>query len=115
VTLLLISLIVLGTVASDMLQSWDGRRQGGVQDAAGLGRHLQRWPIVLSIACMAVSFFSFIGALRYADMSYVVPASAASIAIEIALARIVLGEQLEAKRWVGAALVAGGVLLLAQS
>ena len=111
----LIFLIVAATTASDLLQAWDGRRQGGVHSAGGLGRHLQRWPIVLSIFFMAISFFAFIAALRVADMSYVVPASAASIALETLLAAWLLNERVSRRRWVGVLLVAGGVALLAQS
>ena len=42
------------------------------------------------------------------------PASAASIAIDTLLARLVLHEKIELRRWAGAILVAGGVVLLAQ-
>ena len=112
---ILIFLIVAATVASDLLQAWDGRRAGGVHSASGLARHLQRWPIVLSIGCMAVSFFSFRAALQIADMSYVVPATAASIAVETLLAGFLLRERISARRWLGAALVGSGVLLLGQS
>ena len=114
-TWLLIFLIVAATVASDLLQAWEGRRQGGVHSADGLGQHLRRWPIILSIACMSVSFFSFIGALRLADMSLVVPATAASIAVETILASLILKERVNARRWAGALLVAIGVSLLANS
>jgi len=112
-TWLLIFVIVAATAASDLLQAWEGRRQGGVHSADGMGRHLQRWPILLSIACMAVSFFAFIAALRTADMSFVVPASAASIAIETLLAAWLLKEHVNTRRWIGALLVAAGVALLA--
>ena len=111
----LIFLIVAATAASDLLQAWEGRRQGGVHSTDGLGRHLKRWPITLSIICMAVSFFAFIAALRGADMSYVVPASAASIAVETMLAAWLLKERVSARRWMGVVLVASGVALLAQS
>jgi uncharacterized membrane protein len=115
VTGFLLLLIVAATAASDLLQAWEGRRQGGVHTADGLGRHMTRWPIALSIVCMAVSFFAFIAALRIADMSYVVPASAASIALETLLAAWLLHERVSGRRWTGVVLVAAGVALLAQS
>ena len=37
------------------------------------------------------------------------PASAASLVFETILARLVLRERVDARRWMGAALVAGGV------
>jgi uncharacterized membrane protein len=94
--------IVWGTVCSDLLQS-HGMRQGG-----------RRWKLPLSIFFMAISFFSFTQLLRIADLSFAVPASAASIAIDTVLAGVILKEKVVFKRWAGAILVAGGVLLLAR-
>jgi drug/metabolite transporter (DMT)-like permease len=69
--------------------------------------------LILAIVCMAVSFFAFMTLVSEADLSFAVPASAASFVFETILARIVLKERVDAKRWLGAALVAGGVALLA--
>jgi len=95
--------IVGGTVCSDLLQSH------GMRTADG-----RRWKLPLSIFFMAVSFFSFTQLLRIAPLSFAVPASAASIAIDTCLARVILKEKIELRRWAGAILVAGGVILLAQ-
>lgn len=95
--------IVGGTVCSDLLQS-HGMRQGN-------GR---MWKLPLAVFFMAISFFSFTQILRIAPLSFVVPASAASIAIDTLLARLVLKERVGPRRWAGAILVAGGVILLAQ-
>jgi len=46
-------------------------------------------------------------------LSFAVPASAGSLVIETILARVVLNERVDSRRWIGAALVAGGVWLLA--
>jgi len=100
---LYLSGIVGGTVCSDLLQS-HGMRQGN-------GR---KWKLSLAVVFMAVSFFSFTQLLRIAPLSFVVPASAASIAIDTVLARSVLKERVGFRRWAGAILVAGGVILLAQ-
>jgi drug/metabolite transporter (DMT)-like permease len=100
---LYLSGIVGGTVCSDLLQS-HGMRQGN-------GR---KWKLPLSVFFMAISFFSFTQLLRIAPLSFAVPASAASIAIDTVLARLVLKETVESRRWAGAILVAGGVILLAQ-
>ncbi|MGC9998563.1 MAG: EamA family transporter [Bryobacteraceae bacterium] len=95
--------IVGGTVCADLLQSH------GMRNANG-----RRWKLPLSIFFMAISFFSFTQLLRIAPLSFAVPASAASIAIDTLLARLVLHEHIELRRWAGAILVAGGVVLLAQ-
>jgi drug/metabolite transporter (DMT)-like permease len=95
--------IVGGTVCSDLLQS-HGMRQGN-------GR---AWKLPVAVFFMAISFFSFTQLLRIAPLSFAVPASAASIAFDTVLARVVLRERVEFRRWAGAILVAGGVVLLAQ-
>jgi uncharacterized membrane protein len=51
--------------------------------------------------------------VQVADLSFAVPASAASLVIETVLARFLLKERLDSRRWIGAALVACGVWLLA--
>ena len=63
---------------------------------------------------MAISFFAFITLLETADLSFAVPVSAASLVIETILAKLVLKERVDARRWAGALLVLGGVVLLAQ-
>ena len=117
----LVALIVAGTVAGDTLQSFEMKRHGeirfGGRGLGGLGRlaatlALKKY-LILSIVCMAVSFFAFMTLLSQADLSFAVPASAASFVFETILARLVLRERVDARRWMGAALVAGGVALLA--
>lgn len=114
----LVALIVAGTVAGDTLQSLEMKRHGEVRfRSGGLARLAAKLALkkylILSIACMAVSFFAFMTLVSQADLSFAVPASAASFVFEAVLARVVLRERVDAKRWMGAALVAGGVALLA--
>ena len=115
---LLVALVVMATVASDLLQSYEMKRQGEVTDfrPSALGRVfaavLRRKLLLLAIGCMAVSFFAFLELLRIADLSFAVPATAATYVLETLLAKIVLREHVAWQRWAGAALVASGVLLL---
>ena len=114
----LVGLIVTATVASDLLQSHEMKRQGEVTDfrPSAMGRLfaavLRRRLLILAVVCMAVSFFAFLQLLRIADLSFAVPATAATYVLETFLAKVVLKEQVTWQRWVGAALVASGVLLL---
>jgi uncharacterized membrane protein len=48
-----------------------------------------------------------------ADLSFAVPASAGSFVLETILAKLVLKEHIDGRRWAGACLVAFGVALLA--
>ena len=114
----LVALIVAGTVAGDTLQSFEMKRNGEIRlRGSGLGRVVRSLAakkcLILAIACMAVSFFAFMTLVSEADLSFAVPASAASFVFETVLARFVLKERVDARRWLGAALVAGGVALLA--
>jgi drug/metabolite transporter (DMT)-like permease len=98
---LLVAAIVVCTACADLLQA-HGMRRGGA-----------RWKVPLSILFLALSFFSFTQLLRIADLSFAVPATAASLVVETALARPVLSERVGWRRWGGAALAAIGVALLA--
>lgn len=97
---LLVAGVVFSTVCADLLQS-HGMRRGGAA-----------WKVPVSFVFMATSFFSFTQLLRVADLSFAVPASAASFVVETLLARLVLKENVDVRRWTGAVLVAAGVALL---
>ena len=68
---------------------------------------------MIAVVCMAISFFAFLLLLRIADFSFAVPATAGSFVVETVLAKYVLRERVDARRWTGALLVACGVALLA--
>lgn len=69
---------------------------------------------VVGIACMAVSFFSLLVALSWADVSLVGPAAASLTFIANAFAaKLYLKEDVNRRRWAAALLVACGVALLA--
>jgi uncharacterized membrane protein len=116
---MLLAAMVASTAAADLLQSFEMRRHGEIGDFApsGLARtaaHLARRKfLILAVVCMAISFFAFMKLVEIAELSFAVPASAATVVLETLLARAVLKETVDARRWMGAALVACGVWLLA--
>jgi len=116
---ILVSCVVGATVLSDLLQSFEMKRHGEIEDLSpgGIGRVLvalaRKKFLVLAVFFMAISFFSFMTLVSVADLSFAVPATALSMAVETILARVVLKEHIDKWRWAGAALVAAGVLLLA--
>jgi drug/metabolite transporter (DMT)-like permease len=68
---------------------------------------------MLGIACMAVSFFSLLFALSWADVSLVAPATASLTFITNAFAaKFFLHENVDRRRWIAACFVCAGVLLL---
>jgi drug/metabolite transporter (DMT)-like permease len=116
---LLLSVIVIATVLGDLLQSYEMKRSGEqTVDARGLARLLRmivsRRYLLLSIVCMAASFFAFMALVQISPLSFAVPASAATFVLETILARFVLKEAVGKRRAAGAMLVLGGVLLLAR-
>jgi len=116
---LLLSVIVIATVLSDLLQSYEMKRNGEQSvNARGLARLLRlivsRGPLAFSIFCMAVSFFAFMALVQIAPLSFAVPASAATFVLETVLAKLVLHEHVGKRRAAGTILVLGGVILLAK-
>ena len=115
---LLLSIVVATTVAADLLQSAQMRVEAGDGHAPGIGRVLwlimRRGYLLLSIFSMGISFFAFLALVRIEPLSFAVPASAASFILETVLARILLREQISARRGVGVFLVFAGILLIAR-
>jgi drug/metabolite transporter (DMT)-like permease len=114
----LVAVIVAATTAGYLFQALGMKQHGEIHEfhlgalrdmLAALSRN--RW-IVLSVLAMAISFFSFMALISVADLSFAVPATAASLVFETILARLVLKETVDWKRWAGAGLVACGVALL---
>ena len=115
---LLVAIIVVTTTVKDILQAIAMRRHGEIHDfrPGALGRMLrllaQNRNIIISIVCSGISFFAFLRLVSIADLSFAVPATAASYVLETILAKYVLKEQVGGMRWIGATLVACGVALL---
>jgi drug/metabolite transporter (DMT)-like permease len=114
----LLALVVIGTVAGDLLKSAGMRRLGELDDfrpgalARALGRAAGSGWIWACLAAYTVSFFGFMALVSVADLSFAVPATAGGYVVETVLARIALGETVSPKRWWGAALVAAGVAMV---
>lgn len=115
---LLVAVIAAATTISDVLQAAAMKRHGEIHDfrPGALGRMVamlvRNRMVIASIAAMTVSFFAFIALLSLADLSFAVPATAASYVLETILAKYLLGEHVTVSRWAGATLVACGVALL---
>jgi drug/metabolite transporter (DMT)-like permease len=106
--------IVASTTASDLLQAWEMKRHGEVRDLSWIARVMKRAGMLAAFVCNAISFFSLLELLSVADLSFAVPATAASLVFETLLARLILGELVQPRRWAGCILVAMGVALLAK-
>lgn len=114
----LVAVIVAATTVGEVLQAIGMKRHGEVHDfhPTALGRLVAAIArnrfILASVFCSAISFFAFVKLVSIADLSFAVPATAASFVLETILAKYVLREHVGWLRWTGASLVAGGVGLL---
>lgn len=77
-----------------------------------LGRALRVKWLWLGIGLMAVAFFSLLALLSWANVSLVVPATAASYAVGALGAQFLLGEHVNRERWIGVIIVCLGVALV---
>ena len=115
---LLVALMVGATTAGEVLQAAGMRRHGEIRDfrPGALGRAAavlaRNWMVAASVLAMAVSFFAYLGLLTVAELSFAVPATAVTYALETVLAKYVLRERVSWVRWAGASLVVWGVALV---
>lgn len=115
---LLLATVVVSAVLGDLLQSREMkavRADGEFHDnlRSVLRAIRGRGPLILSVFCMAVSFFAFLALVQREPLSFAVPASAATFVLETLLAKFVLHEKVGVRRAAGAACVLAGIVLIA--
>lgn len=114
----LVMVIVGCNATGDLLNAFGMRQQGRVRDfhISGLRRLLHALRhnryVIGGVAAMAVAFFALLSLFSIADLSFAVPATAASYLLETILAKLILKEDVRWQRWLGACMVAAGVGLL---
>ena len=116
----LVLLLVLATTAGDVFRSLGMKHHGEIEDFRpdSLGRALaalvRNRYVIFSTLWMALSFFAFIKLVAIAPMSFAVPMSAATFVPETILARLILKERVDWRRWTGAMIIALGVVFISQ-
>ncbi len=116
--LFLILLEVLSTSIGNLLITRGMKQIGEISTIAPReilrigGRILCNGHFMAGFLLMAVSYFSFMGALAVADMSLVVPATSISFVFATLGARFYLHERIDRLRWLGTTLVLIGVMLV---
>jgi len=117
---ILVLLVICATTVGDVCRSLGMRQHGEMHDfsANALGRALsavaRNGYVIVSTCAMAISFFSFMKLVAIAPMSFAVPMSAAVFVPETLLARFLLKEQVDWRRWLGVALILVGVYFISQ-
>lgn len=68
--------------------------------------------LLAGVACLAISFFSFLSLLSYADLSYVIPLTALSYLTNTLGSKFLLHEKISTARWWGTVVVVIGVAII---
>jgi ceramide glucosyltransferase len=117
-TALMVLMVVFSNAAGDVLLT-RGMKQIGDLSALSLLELLRtikriagNLNFILGVACLAVSFFSFLTVLSWANLSFVVPATAIVYVVTVLGAKFFLKEQIDRMRWAGTLLVCFGVALI---
>lgn len=69
--------------------------------------------VAIGILLLLAFFASYMNALSWADLTYVLPATSLGYVLLALVARFILHEQVSALRWMGIALISGGVSFVA--
>jgi transporter family protein len=115
---ILLAIVVLCNTVGDVLNTAGMKRHGEVEDLhpramLRLVWSILRNPLVLGgLGTLALSFFALLALLSITNVSFAIPATATGYLLETMLAKYVLKEDVHWRRWLGATLVAGGVVLI---
>src|SRR5438105_5735234 len=116
-TFLLLTTLILAGSTGEVFSAKGMKEVGDVafgwrELVGAMGRVVRNRYLIVGVFFMAISFFSFLGLLSYADLSYVLPMTAVSYVVSTIGARFYLKEQITGGRWFGTVLVATGVALV---
>jgi drug/metabolite transporter (DMT)-like permease len=117
-TFIFLAIVVLAGTGGEIAATYAMKQIGEVKDFAPrailgvLGRALRLGWLWVGVALMTLAFFSLLALLSWADVSFVIPATALSYVVGALGARILLGERLGPMRWVGILLVSLGVAIV---
>lgn len=114
----LVALTSVCNTLGDVLNTAGMKREPEVQTLSlhtlvrMLARIVRNPLVIAGVTTLATGFFAMMSLLSIANVSFSVPATAASFVLETILAKYVLREDVRLRRWTAAALVMCGVALL---
>jgi drug/metabolite transporter (DMT)-like permease len=112
--LVLFSIIVFGSIGDTLLAR--GMKDVGAIDVHHLARVLSAlanpW-VIIGIICLLGFMSSYMTALSFADLTYVLPATAIGYVFMALLSKFWLHEHVSPQRWAGIVLITVGVGLVA--
>lgn len=116
----LVLMVICATTVGDVFRSLGMRQHGEIRDfrpgaiGSAMGMVARNGYVIVSTCAMAVSFFSFMKLVSIAPMSFAVPMSAAAFIPETFLAKALLKEKVDWRRWIGMGLILVGVFFITQ-
>ena len=120
-TRIILAVVVLTNALGNVMLSYGMKQLGDIStlpppQMLGAGIRALFYPWVGAGVLVLILFqLSYMTALSWADLSYVLPATAVSYIVVALLARFALHEALDVARWTGTALIALGVMLVART
>jgi drug/metabolite transporter (DMT)-like permease len=117
-TAVLIAMIVLADSAGDVLLTMGMKQVGEISTIhprvlLNIGRKvITNRNFLFGLFFLAVTFFSFLIVLSWADLSLVFPAKSLVYVASTLGAKFILGETMSFQRWAGISLVCLGVFLI---
>ena len=117
-TAIMVVLIVLSNSAGDVLIGKGMKQMGEVTTLSPrhllrvAGRVLTNVSFLLGVLCLAMSYFSFLYVLSWAEMSFIVPVTSIVYVFSVIGARLFLKEEVNQLRWLGTFFVCLGVALI---
>lgn len=116
-----LAIIIIGGTAGELSVTRAMKQIGEVQSFSPsnlfrvIGRAFCIGWMWFGLSLMALSFFALLTVLSWENVSFVVPVTALSYVFGAFGGKFLLGEHIEARRWLGVALVCVGVLLVCVS
>ena len=113
-----LTVLVLSGTAGDLSITRAMKQVGAVEDfrpatiLRSLLRALQYVSMWIGVGLHALAFGSFLALLSWADLSFVVPASALSYAVGVVGAKLFLRETITFSRWAGVLFISFGVVFV---
>jgi drug/metabolite transporter (DMT)-like permease len=117
-TALCLILVVIGNSGGEVSVAHAMKQLGEVKSFALMSllgfllRALRQPWFWLGIALLALNFFALLTLLSWANVSFVIPATALSYVVGALAAKLLLGERLTPLRWAGILLVSAGVAIV---
>ena len=115
---IMVLMVVFSNAAGDVLITRGMKEIGDISAVSPLDflktvkKILLNWNFLFGVFCLAISFFSFITVLSWADLSFVVPATSIVYVVTVLGAKFILKEQINRMRWAGTLLVCLGVAMV---